>query len=137
MKFLKMLYNDFLKIMGNNGGFWIPMAIGAGLGLLKNQEDQRQVRRMNKAAAAQTEFSPLTGMGPGQIQSAPSPWEGMLQGGMAGAQFGLAGKQAGLWGNSGNQASQAAAPAIMAGTQGSNYNNNPWMKLNQSRGMYA
>lgn len=123
---------DLFKVINNEGGFWIPMAVGAGLGLLKNQDDQSVMRAQNKAAAAQTEFSPLTGMGPGQIQRSPSPFEGLMQGAMAGAQFGAAGKAAGLWGKS-----QDAIPAAtMAGTQGSQVTKpNPWGNMNQ--GMYA
>ena len=134
MSFLTDLIDSFRRVVGNEGGyFWIPMAIGAGVGLLKNQEEQAQVRAQNKAAAAQTEYSALTGMGPGQIQQAPSAWEGMMQGAMAGAQFGMAGQSAGLWGQgAGAGASQGAQ---MAGTQGSQIRNNPWKSMGNS--MYA
>lgn len=126
------LFNDFKRVVGNEGGyFWVPMAIGAGVGLLKNQEEQAQVRKANKAAAAQTEYSALTGMGPGQIQRAPSAWEGMMQGAMAGAQFGAAGQSAGLWGQGASGAASSAPQ--MAGTQGSSMykqqSGNPWARM--------
>lgn len=121
--------------MGNDKGFWIPLAVGAGLGLLKQREEAKAIKKQNEAAAAQTEFSPLTGMGPGQIQRAPSPWEGMMQGAMAGAQFYGAGKQAGMWGGT-PQPTVTPGMGTMTGVQGSQMQNkNPWASM--GGGMYA
>lgn len=113
--------------------FWIPMAIGAGVGLLKNQSEREQTKKMNQAAAAQTEYSALTGMGPGQIQKMKSPWEDMLQGAAAGASFG---QQFGGAGGGGAGAG-AAPPVTMAGVQGSGIQQkqNPWKSM--GGGMYA
>jgi hypothetical protein len=115
MKFLKKLLNDFGMIMGNEvGAFWIPMAIGAGLGALKNMDQADQVKRQNKAAAAQTEYSALTGSGPGQIQQAPSMFGDVLQGAATGAAFSSA--NPGMFG--GGTASQYSQAANIPGQTG-------------------
>lgn len=97
--------------MKNEGGFWIPMAVGAGVGLLKNQADKERADRMNQAAAVQTAHSPHSGLGAGQMTQAPSGLESAMQGGMAGAQMGQA------YGDYQNQQTQADYWKKMAGMQ--------------------
>jgi len=121
--------------------FWIPMAIGAGVGLMKNKSDKERADRMNQAAATQTMYSPHTGMGPGQITQAPSGLEAAMQGAMAGAQMGSAfGAMGGGGAAAGGASAVPAGSAQVAGTQGSqifqNQQFNPWA-MNQGGGMYA
>ena len=102
----KKLWEDFKLIMGNDGGFWVPLAMAA-YGAYQGNQQQKQAAAMNKAAAAQTEFSPLTGSGPGQIQmSGADALSGAIKGGMAGLQFQQANPN---WG------SMAAKPMDRAG----------------------
>ena len=117
--------------------FWIPMAIGAGVGLLKNKADKERADRMNQAAATQTMYSPHTGMGPGQITQAPSGLEAAMQGGMAGAQMGMMGQSAGLWGQGAGAASAVPAGSQMtAGVQGSSAVSGNVDPFAQSQGMF-
>ena len=74
--------------------FWIPAAMAAG-GFLKNElidkpEHARQMKAQGEMAAAQTEHSPLTGMGAGTFKptAAPSSVDAAMKWGMAGAQMG-------------------------------------------------
>jgi len=86
-------------------------AIGAGIGLLKNElVDKPQHSRMQKAQAEITKYSPWTGM-KGKTLTPPSAFGSMLQGGMAGLQLGMAQKAAGqnqamMKGMMNNQAAQ-------------------------------
>lgn len=67
---------------------WPALAVGAGLGLLKHQlVDKPQQRAQGRVAAAQTQFSPWTGMGAGQLGPQSSALGSMMQGGMTGAQL--------------------------------------------------
>ena len=105
--------------MGNEGGFWQAMAIGAGLNLLKNQSDKARADKMNKAAAVQTAYSPHTGMGPGQMTQAGSGLEAAMGGAAQGAMVGQMGEKAGWWGDAakdGTAAAAAAAPAAATTT---------------------
>jgi hypothetical protein len=69
---------------------WLPVAMAAGSMLMNNQQ-RKDTQRHNKAqanaAAAQTQFSPWTGHGPGRadIQQSQSNLAAGVQGGMAGA----------------------------------------------------
>lgn len=66
---------------------WAAMAAGAGLGLLKNREQQKQINAQNEAEVAKTRFSPWTGM-QGQIQAKPSMFGDVASGALSGAMFG-------------------------------------------------
>lgn len=78
-----MLLNDFKTLMGNDG-FWIPLALAA-MGAVQGSEQEKQVRKQNQAAATQTQFSPWTRMGAGQLQANNhSALGGAVQGGLGG-----------------------------------------------------
>lgn len=67
--------------------WWLPaMAIGSALmGADQARQQQKQQKAQNMAAAAQTEYSPWTGMGAGQVQTgAPSTLGSGLQSGLSG-----------------------------------------------------
>jgi len=105
----------FKLIMKSEDGFWIPLAMMAG-GMIKNQFDKKANQRQNDAQIAQTKYSALTGMGPGQIKSDPSTIGAGLKWGAAGLglQQGLAAAAAGGLGGAG----AAGAGAVGAGAQG-------------------
>lgn len=86
MKFLKNLLKDFKLIAGNEGGWaWAIPAAMAVYGAVQGEEQADQARRMNKAAATQTEFSPWTKMGAGQLRSeGAGALGGAVQGGLSG-----------------------------------------------------
>lgn len=67
---------------------WPMLALAGGsalLGMDQARQQQKQQKAQNMAAATQTEFSPWTGMGQGQMQSgAPSTLAAGLQGGLTG-----------------------------------------------------
>lgn len=71
-----------------------PWALAAGsalLGMDQARQQQKQQKAQNLAAAAQTEYSPWTKMGPGQIQTGgASPLAAGLQGGLTGFMQGKA-----------------------------------------------
>ena len=101
-------------ILGNEGGFvWIPMAIGAAMGAIKNQGDKKKADDLNKAASVQTMYSPHTGMGRGNLTQAPSGLEAMMQGAAAGAQMG--GMMGGGAGAAGGATSAAGGTGGMSG----------------------
>lgn len=101
--------------MKSEDGFWIPLAMMAA-GMIKNQFDKKANQRQNDAQIAQTKYSALTGMGPGQIKSDPSTIGAGLKWGAAGLglQQGLAASAAGGLGGAG----AAGAGAAGAGAQG-------------------
>jgi hypothetical protein len=77
---------------------WVlPVALAAGSALIQNQQN-KQIARQNKAqglaAAAQTQFSPYTGMGAGSYnpKSEGSEIGAALQGALMGASFSGAGE---------------------------------------------
>ena len=80
--------------------FWVPMAIGAGLGLMKGMSDQKQYEERQSAQAEMTKYSPWTGMH-GQVLKQPNVFGSILQGGAMGA---MAGQSMGAGGGA------AAAP---------------------------
>lgn len=117
--------------------FWIPMAIGAGVGLMKNKSDKEKADRMNQAAATQTMYSPHTGMGPGQITQAPSGLEAAMQGAMAGASMGSAmGSMGGAGAAGGSQMAVPAGSQMTAGVQGSSAVPMTSDPFAQSQGMF-
>lgn len=66
----------------------VPIAIGAGMGYLKNQEAKRQEDADRELAAATIENSPWTGMQPNQIRRAGSTLGSVFGGGVQGAMLG-------------------------------------------------
>lgn len=72
--------------IGNEDGYWwIPMAVGAGAGLLKHElVDKPQHKRMQNAQAEITKYSPWTGM-QGKILTPPSAFGSIMQGLSTGA----------------------------------------------------
>lgn len=74
-----------------NMAWWLPLALGAGAGLLKNElVDKPQNEAMQAAEAEKTKWSPWTGM-KGQTLKPPSAFGSMLQGGATGAMIGQMG----------------------------------------------
>lgn len=73
---------------------WVAVGFTGGSALLSMQQakrQQEQQKAQNIAAAAQTEYSPWTGMGQGQLQTgAPSQIASGLQGGLTGFMQGKA-----------------------------------------------
>lgn len=70
--------------------FWLPMAIGAGVGLAKSHFiDRPRADRQRQLAAQTAAYSPWTGMQPQQVQEADYLGPA-LQGGMTGAMLGQA-----------------------------------------------
>lgn len=67
--------------------FWIPLAIGAGLGVAKFAADKEKEKRERALQAATARYSPWTGMSP-QAVAEPSLMGNLVQGGTAGAMFG-------------------------------------------------
>lgn len=67
--------------------FWVPLAVGAGLGLLKYGADAQKEKKDRELQAATARLSPWTGMHPGAVKSADLLGN-VLQGGTAGAMFG-------------------------------------------------
>lgn len=67
--------------------FWIPAAIGAGVGAIKYLGDAEKEKRDRKLAAETIRNSPWTGMQAGPVHEA-SLFNNLLQGGTAGANFG-------------------------------------------------
>ncbi|MCP3682933.1 MAG: hypothetical protein GY861_09605 [bacterium] len=67
---------------------WPLILAGAGLGMVKSAEEKKQRAQMGKAAAAQTKYSPWTGMGAGQVPAPQSSLMPILQGAMTGAMLG-------------------------------------------------
>ena len=84
--FLKSLISDFKTISGCEGGYvWMIPAAMAAIGAITAKNKETQARKMNKAAATQTEFSPWTGMGKGQmVDGGAGALAGGIQGGIAG-----------------------------------------------------
>lgn len=67
---------------------WIPMAIGAGAGLLKSEFiDKPKEKRQRKLAAETQRLSPWTGMEAGPVEEA-NPFGSALQYGTTGAMMG-------------------------------------------------
>jgi hypothetical protein len=79
---------------------WVAVGIGAAVGLTKAYAvDAPKEARQRKLAAATQRYSPWTGLKAGSVQEA-DPFGSTLQGGMAGATYGvqnkaLAGKSGG------------------------------------------
>ena len=67
--------------------FWIPLAIGAGLGAAKYAVDKGKEKRDRALQAATAKYSPWTGMAP-QAVAEPNILGNVIQGGTAGAMFG-------------------------------------------------
>lgn len=71
-------------------------AAGAGLGLIKAQQDQEQQRKANLMQAEQSRYAPFLAMGgvnsgPGQLSfNAPTQFDRVLQGGTMGLMAGQA-----------------------------------------------
>lgn len=98
--------------------FWIPLAIGAGAGLLKNElVDKPQHKRMQRAQAEMTRYSPWTGM-QGKILTPPSAFGSMLQGATTGAMFG---QMAGGMGGMGGAGAMAPKNGMAMNYQGSQW----------------
>lgn len=93
--------------------FWIPLAVGAGLGVAKNIEGQAQASAQRKAEAAKTRFSPWTGM-VGQAVKSPSLFGDVLQGGAAGAMLGQGLEATGALGGGAAGAQGAGLQASLA-----------------------
>lgn len=71
--------------------WWLPLALGAGAGLLKNElVDKPQNEALQAAEAEKTKWSPWTGM-KGQTLKPPSAFGSMLQGAATGAMIGQMG----------------------------------------------
>lgn len=67
---------------------WLPLAIGAGVGLAKNVlSDQPEYERQKSLAAATARFSPWTGLKP-QMPKAPNAFGDIISGGMTGLMAG-------------------------------------------------
>jgi hypothetical protein len=80
-------------------GWWmLPMAVGAGMGALKNKRAQEVENSDRKLAAETQRYSPWTGLKAQPIRQAGSTFGDVLGGGMAG--FGVA-QSAGLFGGGG------------------------------------
>jgi hypothetical protein len=72
-------------------GFWVPALMAAGMvsGAMNARSQQKQQKAQNMAEATQTEYSPWTGMGAGQVQTgAPTQMGSALSGGIAGGLMG-------------------------------------------------
>lgn len=106
----------------------LPVILGMGaLGALQGDQKQKQIRKLNEAAAVQTLYSPWTNMGPGQLQANnESALMGAAQGAVGGV--GLAGnlKQAGMFDPSKEQF--AGATDNGDGTYGGG---SGWMRLSR------
>lgn len=67
---------------------WVAVGVTGASALMANQQakqQQKQQAAQNMAAATQTEYSPWTKMGPGQLQTgAADPTAATLQGGLTG-----------------------------------------------------
>lgn len=107
--------------------FLVPLAIGAALGAAKHfLADAPAAAAQRKSAAAQTRYSPWTGMGAGQVSAQPSLFGNMLGGAGAGAAFG---QQFGAGMGGGSLASQAGASDLMQQAPGGN----PWQQILQKQ----
>lgn len=80
---------------------------GAGLGLVKNNQDKAEYNRQKELAAQTAQYSPWTGMQADMPKNKPNAFGSLLQGALGGAQMGMPG---GMFGG-------AAAPAPAAGPQ--------------------
>lgn len=93
----------------------LGLAIGLGGGLIKHAAiDQPAANRARKASAAQTAFSPWSGMGKGRDVEEPNVMGSMFQGGLAGAGF----EQAIDTATSSNNALDAYSEALKGGRLG-------------------
>jgi len=112
---MKSFLKFFKLVMGNEGGFWIPLAMMAA-GMAKNQFiDKPQAKARNMAAAAQTEYSPLTGYGPGELENKPSTVGAGMKWGATGLALNQAmgAKNPFSWGSmSGNTANAPMGPSV-------------------------
>ena len=85
---------NFLKTMltDQSGFVWMPLLAGAALGGAKHALiDAPQHKAAQKAQAAQTRYSPWSGMGAGRSLTPPSALNSVMQGGMTGAMLGQSG----------------------------------------------
>ena len=73
-------------VLNNEGGWaWAIPAAMAAYGAIQGEQQADEARRMNRAAATQTEFSPWTKMGKGQLRSeGAGALGGAVQGGLSG-----------------------------------------------------
>lgn len=99
-------------------GFWIPMAVMAGMGAMKARQDKKQYKKNMKLEGAKATYSPWTGIGPENVQ-APSSWGTMLQYGAAGA---------GLGQNMKTQQNQEQLQKMMMDKWGAQGGNQTWGK---------
>ena len=155
MKIFKTLLKDFKKLMVNDGGFWVPLAMAA-YGAYQGHQAEQQEKRNNRAAAVQTEFAPYTGMGPGKIQNSGQNFlTGAVTGGVSGMGMQQNINKAGGWKNfmgmEGDEPSVQAAedidPTIMVdATQGAlsqpkptfgGGQQNPWSLMAQKQNRIA
>lgn len=97
-------------------------AIMAGTGILKNELiDKPQSRKLNKAEAAKTYYSPWTGM-KGQTVAAPSSIDAGMKYGLTGA---MMGQQMGM----NNPAPGTNQPGIAMNYQPQMQQQNPWQNM--------
>ena len=89
MKLLKNFLDFLCSTWKCQGGFWVPLAIGAGVGLAKHEFiDKPRAKRMAAAEAEKTRWSPWTGM-QGQTIMPPSAADAALKWGTTGALLGM------------------------------------------------
>jgi hypothetical protein len=99
----------------------IGAAIGAGAGILKQKEQERQFREQARLAATQTavsSFSPE--IAPGQLGGRPSLFQNVLAGSLAGA--GVANKNISQFGGEGEEVAPGAQPEGAALTDQTQFN---------------
>lgn len=118
MKFLTNLLKDFKLITSNEGGWaWAIPAAMAAYGAYQGDQKEQRVAKQNKAAATQTQFSPWTKMGQGQLQdTGGGAIGGAVQSGIAGLGLmqGYNAANAATAAKGAATAASAAAPAAQA-----------------------
>lgn len=122
----------------------LPLILGmAALGAVQAEQQRKAQARAQEQnaqmAAAQTKYSPWTGMGPGQVQAqAPNggALQGAMAGGLSGAMFGqqFADKPPTVY-------DEKVAPINPLATQTDNqYGSSPWLQMqlqNKKPAMYG
>ncbi len=114
----------------------VPIAIGAGMGYLKNQEAKRQENADRELAAATIENSPWTGMKPNPIRRAGSTMGSVFGGGVQGAMLGqslsgMGGGQAKPTFGAGQTTSMnSATPNLYQNKSSFGDMGSPWEKIN-------
>lgn len=96
----------------------LGLLAGAGLGLAKHvTTDAPIAEKQRKVQGATTRYSPWTGMRAPE-PSQPNAFGSMMQGGLAGAQFGALGAKAGLFGGGANPGDVVGMGAGAGGAPG-------------------